>query len=238
MEQRHHRRSAQSRREQALRAKARSIQRFLKGFAQLHLHRGSQPSRFGAAIASALTAEKVFLDMPIPQQQLSRHFIAGNCTWGDKCRFSHTTVVQTSQSCTPSHQGFADVQLSPSSNSFPTALHSFVKHPQSITPLHTSQAGFDVQTSQSSTNELSSMSSSFLGDPIPGSLAQTSLSSPLVPGTQLGATSSSDVQTPQSSTTGSLVQTSLSSFLVSGTQHGASCQVYPWPPCRFKIHSS
>ena len=47
-------RPARSRREQALRAEARTVSRFLRGMAQLQAHRGSQPSRIGAAIASAL----------------------------------------------------------------------------------------------------------------------------------------------------------------------------------------
>ena len=47
-------RPARSRREQALRAEARTVSRFLRGMAQLQTHRGSQPSRIGAAIAAAL----------------------------------------------------------------------------------------------------------------------------------------------------------------------------------------
>ena len=48
------RRPARSRREQALRAEARTISRLLKGVAQLVAHRGSQPSRLGAALAAVL----------------------------------------------------------------------------------------------------------------------------------------------------------------------------------------
>ena len=47
-------RPARSRREQALRAEARTISRVLRGVAQLQAHRGSQPSRLGAALALAL----------------------------------------------------------------------------------------------------------------------------------------------------------------------------------------
>ena len=47
-------RPARSRREQALRAEARTASRFLRGVAQLQLHRGSQPSRLAAALARAL----------------------------------------------------------------------------------------------------------------------------------------------------------------------------------------
>ena len=47
-------RPARSRREQALRAEARTISRILRGVAQLHAHRGSQPSRLGSALALAL----------------------------------------------------------------------------------------------------------------------------------------------------------------------------------------
>ena len=47
-------RPARSRREQALRAEARTVSRFLRGVAQLQSHRGSQPSRLGAALARAL----------------------------------------------------------------------------------------------------------------------------------------------------------------------------------------
>ena len=47
-------RPARSRREQALRAEARTVSRLLRGVAQLQAHRGSQPSRLGAALALAL----------------------------------------------------------------------------------------------------------------------------------------------------------------------------------------
>ena len=47
-------RPAHSRREQALRAEARTASRLLRGLAQLQSHRGSQPSRLGAALARAL----------------------------------------------------------------------------------------------------------------------------------------------------------------------------------------
>ena len=49
-------RPARSRREQALRAEARTVSRLLRGVAQLQAHRGSQPSRLGAALALALRA--------------------------------------------------------------------------------------------------------------------------------------------------------------------------------------
>ena len=47
-------RPARSRREQALRAEARTVSRLLRGVAHLQAHRGSQPSRLGAALALAL----------------------------------------------------------------------------------------------------------------------------------------------------------------------------------------
>ena len=51
-------RPARSRREQALRAEARTVARFLRGMALLMTHRGSQPSVIGGAVASALRVAK------------------------------------------------------------------------------------------------------------------------------------------------------------------------------------
>ena len=51
------RRSGAARRQQALRAETRRIQRFLKGIQELSSHRGCQPSRLGAALASLLKCE-------------------------------------------------------------------------------------------------------------------------------------------------------------------------------------
>ena len=51
-------RPARSRREQALRAEARTVSRFLRGMALLMTHRGSQPSVIGGAVASALRVAK------------------------------------------------------------------------------------------------------------------------------------------------------------------------------------
>ena len=79
-----HKRPACARREQKLRAEARTVQRLIKGVASLDAHRGSQTSRLGAALAMALQQP------PTPvSQPLCRHFARGNCTWVDRCRFRH-----------------------------------------------------------------------------------------------------------------------------------------------------
>lgn len=51
------RRNAAARREQKLRAEARTVQKLLRGFQALAAHRGCRPSVLGAALASALSAQ-------------------------------------------------------------------------------------------------------------------------------------------------------------------------------------
>lgn len=77
-------RSAADRRAQKQRAEARSIQRFLKGIDSLLLHRGSQPSALGLALSTALRAP------PAPSQNICRHYLHGQCTYGSSCRFAHS----------------------------------------------------------------------------------------------------------------------------------------------------
>ena len=100
-----HKRSARARREQALRAEARTLQRMVKCMAALSTHRGSQPTQLGAALALALQQPTDRLSSTPP---LCRHFALGRCTWGDRCRFSHGDVYasadadRTSQPCAAS----------------------------------------------------------------------------------------------------------------------------------------
>jgi hypothetical protein len=86
-----HRRTAQQRREQSLRAEARVVQRMLAGFGQLAKHRGSQPTQLGAALHAALqcSSEK--------SSQLCKHYAAGRCTRGAACRFSHVACDATEE---------------------------------------------------------------------------------------------------------------------------------------------
>eukprot|EP00972_Heterocapsa_arctica_P034050 5012398-Heterocapsa_arctica.AAC.1 len=52
------RRSGAARRAQVERAQARTVQRLLKGFAELSAHRGCQPSKLGAALAKLLDTDR------------------------------------------------------------------------------------------------------------------------------------------------------------------------------------
>jgi hypothetical protein len=74
-------RSAKERRAECLRAEARSLQKLLQGLESLSLHRGSQPTRHGQVVRTALQA-------PAPSTSaIRRHFIHGSCTFGSSCRF-------------------------------------------------------------------------------------------------------------------------------------------------------
>jgi len=91
-------RSAAARREQRLRAEARTAQRLMKGFSLLQNHRGCKLSVLGAALQTALKspAQQPGESAPAP---LCRHFSRGTCTWGAECRFSHVDPSHAPTRC-------------------------------------------------------------------------------------------------------------------------------------------
>ena len=144
-----HKRSAKQRREQRLRAEARTALRLFKGFSLIIDHRGNQLPPLGAALVNALSqvvgpAPTTNVPMPPQQQQkplsrtsvtTCRHFLQGRCTWGDQCRFAHPQVHQQQQQQ-------QQQQSSSSAAPFNADADEFV--PMSQTPMPQTHVSLDI----------------------------------------------------------------------------------------------
>ena len=231
-----HKRSARARKEQRLRAEARTSQRLLQGFQQLLCHRGSRPTKFGKAFMDALgpidTAQQQQPQhQPRPQQPDApcRHYAVGRCTWGATCRFSHDTngtgaaVYGSGDSVEGAfeHDGPTVTAQSypPPFSSFDPAAPEFVPQPQWQVPL-VSSAAFLPQAASSQVPMVSSTALPQVASQVPSvssiaSLPQTaSAQVPLVSSTALPQTTT---QVPLVSSAASLSHAALQVPLVSST---------------------